>query len=153
MVFSDALFLILREGGGIEQEALYVALGVTPDPKRKRPTTDSTGLWAQRSRTCPVSGYRRVLGFWLYPAELSLVWEELLKELSRRGVREVLCFVSDPDPKLQRSRPCLILSPPLDLSGTCAGDQTNLPGSRLATVLSFIRSRTPVPKSELSCRL
>ena len=99
IVFIDALFLkVFREGGGIEQEALYVALGVTP------------------------AGYRRVLGFWLYPTESSLVWEELLKELTRRGVREVLCFVSDP------------ASPSFDLPGTCASHQTNLPSSGLAAV-------------------
>lgn len=99
IVFIDALFLkVFREGGGIEQEALYVALGVTP------------------------AGYRRVLGFWLYPTESSLVWEELFKELTRRGVREVLCFVSDPE------------SPPFDLPGTCASHQTNLPSSGLAAV-------------------
>ncbi len=99
IVFIDALFLkVFREGGGIEQEALYVALGVTP------------------------AGYRRVLGFWLYPTESSLVWEELLKELTRRGVREVLCFVSDP------------ASPSFDLPRTRASHQTNLPSSGLAAV-------------------
>ena len=41
-------------------------------------------------------GYRQLLEFWLYPTESALVWEELLKGLIQRGVREVLCFVSDP---------------------------------------------------------
>ncbi len=87
-IYIDALFVkVFRPGGGIDSEAVYVALGVTPE------------------------GYRQVLGFWLYPTESALVWEDLLKELTRRGVREVLCFVSD------------------DLSGIEAAVKRAFPGS------------------------
>ena len=79
-VYIDASFLkVFRPGGGIDTEAVYVALGITP------------------------AGYRQLLGFWLYPTESALVWEELLKGLIQRGVREVLCFVSDDLPGVEQA--------------------------------------------------
>ena len=90
-VYIDALFLkVFRPGGGIDTEAVYVALGIAPGPEAK---AGSTGPTKPPLSGC---GYRQLLGFWLYPTESALVWEELLKGLIQRGVREVLCFVSDP---------------------------------------------------------
>ena len=71
-VYLDALFLKLQHPGkGIEKQALYAAVGLTED------------------------GRRVLLGFWLFPNEGALVWEELLKELRARGLVEVLLFVTD----------------------------------------------------------
>ncbi|MDV5138416.1 transposase, partial [Enterococcus lactis] len=57
-VYLDGFFLkVLREGIGVEREAVYVALGVTP------------------------GGQRQVLGFWLLPTESATAWEEVLREL------------------------------------------------------------------------
>ncbi len=71
-VYLDALFLKLQcSGKGIEKQALYAALGLTTD------------------------GRRILLGFWLFPNEGALVWEELLKELRSRGLVEVLLFITD----------------------------------------------------------
>jgi putative transposase len=50
-VYLDGLMKLLREGEGVVREVVYVALGVTP------------------------SGERRVLGYWLLPAESALGWE------------------------------------------------------------------------------
>ncbi len=58
-------------GRGIEKQALYAAVDLTED------------------------GRRVLLGFWLFPSEGALVWEELLKELRARGLVEVLLFVTD----------------------------------------------------------
>ena len=71
-VYLDALFLRLQyPGKGIEQQALYAALGLTED------------------------GRRTLLGFWLFPNEGVAVWEELLKELRSRGLVEALLFITD----------------------------------------------------------
>lgn len=72
IVYIDALFVkTFRDGGGIGKEALYTALGITPE------------------------GHRSILGFWLFPSESALIWQDLLKELRSRGLQEVLCFISD----------------------------------------------------------
>jgi Transposase and inactivated derivatives len=71
-VYLDALFLKLQyPGKGIEKQALYAALGLAED------------------------GRRILLGFWLFPNEGAVVWEELLKELRSRGLVEVLLFITD----------------------------------------------------------
>jgi putative transposase len=71
-VYLDGLYLkLLREGEGVVREVVYVALGVTP------------------------SGERRVLGYWLLPAESALGWEGVLGELWQRGLRRVLLFITD----------------------------------------------------------
>jgi putative transposase len=63
-VYLDGLYLkLLREGEGVVREVVYVALGVTP------------------------SGERRVLGYWLLPAESALGWEGVLGELWQRGAQ------------------------------------------------------------------
>ncbi len=72
LVYLDGFFLkVLREGLGVEREAVYVALGVTPE------------------------GARRVLGFWLLPTENASAWEGVLRELWERGLRRVLLFITD----------------------------------------------------------
>ena len=76
-VHLEGLYLkLLREGEGVVREVVYVALGVTP------------------------SGERRVLGYWLLPAESALGWEGVLGELWQRGLRRVLLFVTDGLPGL-----------------------------------------------------
>jgi len=76
-VHLDGLYLkLLREGEGVVREVVYVALGVTP------------------------SGERRVLGYWLLPAESALGWEGVLGELWQRGLRRVLLFITDGLPGL-----------------------------------------------------
>jgi hypothetical protein len=76
-VYPDGLYLkLLREGEGVVREVVYVALGVTP------------------------SGERRVLGYWLLPAESALGWEGVLGELWQRGLRRVLLFITDGLPGL-----------------------------------------------------
>ena len=76
-VYLDGLSLkVLRDGEGIVRETVYVALGITP------------------------CGERRVLGFWLLPAESALGWEGVLGELWQRGLRRVLLFVTDGLPGL-----------------------------------------------------
>ena len=76
-VYLDGLFLkVFREGEGVGREAVYVALGVTPE------------------------GRRQVLGYWLLPAESALGWEGVLRELWQRGLRRVLLFITDGLPGL-----------------------------------------------------
>jgi putative transposase len=76
-VYLDGLYLkLLREGEGVVREVVYVALGVTP------------------------SGERRVLGYWLLPAESALGWKGVLGELWQRGLRRVLLFITDGLPGL-----------------------------------------------------
>lgn len=84
-VYLDGFFLkVHREGLGVEKEAVYVALGVTP------------------------CGKRQILGFWLLPTEnatasegpqapgdAGTLWEGVLKELWHRGLRRVLLFITD----------------------------------------------------------
>lgn len=77
-VYLDGLFLkVFKEGLGMEREAVYVALGVTP------------------------SGERQILGFWLLPTESAVSWEEVLRELWHRGLRRVLLFITDGLPGIE----------------------------------------------------
>lgn len=70
VIFLDAIFVNLRRDT-VEKEGVYFVLGVTNE------------------------GYRDILGFYIYPTESSVIWEEILEDLKRRGVEEVLLFVSD----------------------------------------------------------
>ncbi len=71
-VYLDGFFLkVHREGQGVEREAVYVALGVTP------------------------SGERQILGFWLWPTESAPLWQGVLQELWARGLQRVLLFITD----------------------------------------------------------
>lgn len=80
LVYLDGFFLkVLREGLGVEREAVYVALGVSP------------------------CGARQVLGFWLLPTESAAAWEGVLGELWHRGLRRVLLFVTDGLPGIEEA--------------------------------------------------
>ena len=71
-VFLDGTFLSVRRGQSA-REPVYMALGIKPD-----------GRW-------------EILGFWLFGAEGESAknWEEVLKDLWRRGVRRVRIFITD----------------------------------------------------------
>jgi len=77
-VFLDGTFLSIRRGE-TAKEPVYIALGIKPD------------------------GRREVLGFWLFGAEGESAhnWEEVLKELKRRGVQRVQIFITDDLPGLE----------------------------------------------------
>jgi len=80
LVYLDGFFLkVHREGLGVEKEAVYVALGVTP------------------------CGERQVLGFWLLPTESAAAWEGVLGELWHRGLRRVLLFITDGLPGIEEA--------------------------------------------------
>ena len=71
VVFLDALFVKMREGGQVSNRAVYVALGVN------------------------VEGEKDVLGLWVADAEGSKFWLQVLTELRNRGVEDVLFFCVD----------------------------------------------------------
>lgn len=93
MVYLDGLFLRVM---GVQQEAVYVALGITPSGERQvdDPLRDAAASGGGR----PV---HQVLGFWLLPTESALAWEEVLKGLWQRGLRRVLLFVTDGLPGME----------------------------------------------------
>ena len=63
----------------MKKEPLYLALGIKPD------------------------GRREILGFWLFGAEGESAknWEEVLKDINRRGVKKVELFISDDLPGIE----------------------------------------------------
>lgn len=69
-LYLDAMFVPLRRDT-VSREAVYIILGVDEE------------------------GYREILDFAVYPKEGASVWEELLRRLVERGVREVLLVVAD----------------------------------------------------------
>lgn len=71
VVFLDALFVKMREGGQVSNRAVYVALGVN------------------------VEGEKDVLGLWVADTEGSKFWLQVLTELRNRGVEDVLFFCVD----------------------------------------------------------
>jgi putative transposase len=71
VVFLDALRLKIREGGSVQQRACYLALGVT------------------------VEGERDVLGIWFQETEGAKFWMQVLSELKRRGVSDILICCVD----------------------------------------------------------
>jgi len=79
-VFLDGTFLSIRRGK-TAKEPVYVALGIKPD------------------------GRREILGFWLFGAEGESArnWEEVLKDLKRRGVQRVRIFITDDLPGLEEA--------------------------------------------------
>ena len=79
-VFLDGTFLSIRRGK-TAKEPVYVALGIKPD------------------------GRREILGFWLFGAEGESArnWEEVLKDLRRRGVQRVRIFITDDLPGLEEA--------------------------------------------------
>src|SRR5690606_6615325 len=71
IVYIDALFVSVREGGQVKKRAFYVALGVQTD------------------------GTRDVLGFWAASTEGAKFWLHVLSELKNRGVSDVLFIWAD----------------------------------------------------------
>ncbi|BAT71785.1 transposase IS654 family [Thermosulfidibacter takaii ABI70S6] len=79
-IYIDATFLNITRGY-TSKEPVYVVLGV-----------DSKGM-------------REILGFWLFGAEgeSSYNWQDILRDLKRRGVKRVKIFVSDDLPGLKEA--------------------------------------------------
>ena len=79
-VFLDGTFLSIRRGGSAK-EPVDLALGLKPD------------------------GRREILGFWPFGAEGESArnWEEVRRELRRRGVNRVRVFVTDDLPGLEEA--------------------------------------------------
>jgi putative transposase len=71
VVFLDALVLKIREGGTVQRKACYLALGVTMD------------------------GDRDVLGMWFQETEGAKFWMQVLTDLKRRGVSDILICCVD----------------------------------------------------------
>jgi putative transposase len=71
VLFLDALVLKIREGGTVQRKACYLALGVTVD------------------------GDRDVLGMWFQETEGAKFWMQVLSELKRRGVEDILVCCVD----------------------------------------------------------
>ena len=71
MVYLDALFVSVRDGGQVAKRAFYVALGVRVD------------------------GTRDVLGLWAASAEGAKFWLSILTELKNRGVHDILFVCAD----------------------------------------------------------
>jgi putative transposase len=80
VIYIDATFLSITRGY-TSKEPVYVVLGV-----------DSKGV-------------REILGFWLFGAEgeSSCNWQDILRDLKRRGVKRVKIFVSDDLPGLKEA--------------------------------------------------
>ncbi len=71
IVYLDALFVSVRDGGQVQKRAFYVALGVRVD------------------------GSRDVLGLWVAASDGSKFWLSILTELKNRGVHDVLFICAD----------------------------------------------------------
>jgi putative transposase len=71
IVYLDALFVSVRDGGSVVKKAVYVALGMGVD------------------------GTREVLGFWLEATESARLWLTILTELKNRGVEDIFFVCCD----------------------------------------------------------
>jgi putative transposase len=71
IVYLDALFVSMRDGGTVTKKAVYVALGTTLD------------------------GERDVLGLWVQGSEGARFWLQVLTELKNRGVQDMLFVCCD----------------------------------------------------------
>src|SRR5262245_38784387 len=71
VLFLDALVLKIREGGSVQRRACYLALGVTVEDERD------------------------VLGIWFQETEGAKFWMQVLSELKRRGVQDILICCVD----------------------------------------------------------
>jgi transposase-like protein len=71
IVYLDALFVSVRDGGTVTKKAVYVALGTTLD------------------------GERDVLGLWVQGSEGARFWLQVLTELKNRGVQDMLFVCCD----------------------------------------------------------
>ena len=70
VIYADATYLDVRRDS-VAKEALHVILGITPE------------------------GYKEILDYALYPSESAGNYKEMLQGLKKRGLQEVLLFVSD----------------------------------------------------------
>jgi putative transposase len=71
IVYLDALFASVRDGGSVQKKAIYVALGVT------------------------LEGRREVLGIWFEQTEGARFWLNVLTDLKNRGVEDVFFVCCD----------------------------------------------------------
>ena len=71
IVYLDALFVSVRDGGQVKKRAFYVALGVN------------------------LEGHRNVLGFWAAESEGAKTWLSILTELKQRGVEDIFFVCCD----------------------------------------------------------
>jgi putative transposase len=71
VLYIDALYVNVRDGGAVCKKAIYVALGVT------------------------LSGQRDVLGLWIEPSEGARTWLTILTELKNRGMQDALFVCCD----------------------------------------------------------
>ena len=70
VIFCDAMYVNLRRDS-VAKEAIHVLLGITPD------------------------GHKEVLDYAILPSESALNYADMLKSLKKRGLEQVLLFVSD----------------------------------------------------------
>ena len=71
IVYLDALFVSIRDGGTVKKKAVYVALGMRLD------------------------GQREVLGLWFEGTEGARFWLHVLTELKGRGIEDILFVCCD----------------------------------------------------------
>ena len=71
IVYIDALFVSMRDGGTVTKKAVYVALGTT------------------------LEGCREVLGLWIQATEGARFWLGVLTELKQRGLKDVFFVCCD----------------------------------------------------------
>ena len=71
IVYLDALFVSIRDGGTVRKKAIYVALGMS------------------------VSGQREVLGLWFQQTEGAKFWLSVMTDLKNRGVQDVFFVCCD----------------------------------------------------------
>jgi putative transposase len=71
ILYLDALFVPVRDGGAVTKKAVYVAMGVT------------------------ARGERDVLGLWIEPTEGARTWLGVLTELRNRGVQDIIFLCCD----------------------------------------------------------
>ena len=71
IVYLDALFVSIRDGGTVTKKAVYIALGMTLD------------------------GDREVLGFWIDATEGARFWLQVLTELKNRGAQDIFFVCCD----------------------------------------------------------
>lgn len=71
VLYLDALFVSVRDGGAVTKKAIYVAMGIT------------------------TRGTRDVLGIWIEPTEGARTWLSVLTELRNRGVQDVFFICCD----------------------------------------------------------
>ncbi|MGH9896603.1 MAG: IS256 family transposase, partial [bacterium] len=71
IVYLDALMVKIRDTGVVQNKAVYLAVGVTPD------------------------GTKDVLGMWVQATEGASFWLNILTELKHRGVQDILILCAD----------------------------------------------------------